>query len=56
MTGLVAQVSHWNSPSSLERPSLSQMSVEAVSMPRCFILYTCSVEVIGTPEFNHLDG
>lgn len=52
MTGLVAQVA-------LEFPELlraAQMSVEAVSMPRCFILYTCSVEVIGTPEFNHLDG
>ena len=47
-------VPRWNSLSSWERPILSQMFVEADCMPRCLNLYTCGV--IGTPEFNYLDG
>ena len=49
-------VACWNSPSSWERPILSQMFVETVAcLGVCF--YTpVAMEVIGTPDFNYLDG
>jgi len=45
-----------NSQSSCERPILSQMFVETVCMPKCLIYTTVAMEVIGTPEFNDLEG
>ena len=47
----------WNSLSSWERPTLSQMFVEAVCACLGASIYTSvAMKVIGTPKFNYLDG
>lgn len=47
-----------SSPSSWERPILSQMFLEAASLTffSFFLKTTVAMEVIEKPEFSHLDG
>ena len=61
MTGLVAQVASYHCTmlelTELLRATHSFTDVcKTVCVPRCFFYTPVAIEVIGTPDFNCLDG